>query len=164
MKLPFTALAGALLAVAVAAPATSQGIVVSAETSTLDLVSRDLDRQLLRTEWPRRQATGEGLAMVRFHRGADGRPTDVTLYRKSGRHDVDRLALRAVSGLGRNAALPVTGGAGQVFQANIILANSDSAHAALADDLVRLEQARLADPRERSVLAFGTGSRAVSAS
>ena len=162
MKLPLFALAAALLVTT--APATSQGIVVSAETAAVDLVSRDLDRKLLHAEGIRRQATGEGLAMVRFYRDADGRPTDVTLYRKSGRHDVDRIALRAVSRLGRAAPLPVGRGEGQIFQANIILANGHGAHAALAREMVRLEQARLADPRERSVFAFGSRPQAVAAS
>ncbi|WP_370031664.1 energy transducer TonB family protein [Qipengyuania mesophila] len=153
MKLPLFALAAALSLTAV--PATSQEIVVSADAAALDLVSRDLDRNLLRAEWPRASTTGEGLVMVRFHRGADGRPEEVTLYRASGRHDVDRLALRAVAALGRSAPLPAFGGAGQVYQANVILANSGQAHASLQGQLTRLEQARLADPRERSVLAFG---------
>ena len=162
MKLPLFALAGALLVTT--APATSQGIVVSAETAAVDRVSRDLDRNLLRAEGFRRQPTGEGLAMVRFYRGADGLPADVTLYRGSGRRDVDRIALRAVSRLGRAVPLPDAGGDGQIFQANIILANSHRAHAALASEMVRLEQARLADPRERSVFAFGSRPQAVAAS
>lgn len=153
MKLPLLALAAAFSLTTV--PANSQDIVVSAEAAALDLVSRDLDRNLLRAEWPRSRTTGEGLVMVRFYRGADGRPTEVKLYRASGRRDVDRLALRAVSALGRSASLPAIGGSGQVFQANVILANSIDAHAALEGRLARLEQARLADPRERSVLAFG---------
>lgn len=153
MKFPLYSLAGALLVTAV--PASSQGIVVSAEAATLELVARDLDRRLVSADWPRREAIGEGLAMVRFYRDADGRPTDVTLYRGSGRRDVDRLALRAVSRLGFRTPLPAVGGAGQIFQANIILAKSKASHAALARKMVKLEQARLADPRERSVLAFG---------
>ncbi|MFW2349825.1 energy transducer TonB family protein [Qipengyuania sp.] len=153
MKLPLFALGAALSLTAV--PASSQNIVVSADTAAIDLVSRDLDRTLLRAEWPRPRTTGEGLVMVRFQRGADGRPAQVTLYRASGRQDVDRLALRAVAALGRSAPLPAIGGAGQVFQANVILANSGRTHASLQGQLVRLEQARLADPRERSVLAFG---------
>lgn len=157
MKTPFIALVGAMLALAV--PATSQDILVSREGAAIEQVSRELDRNLLRAEWPRRQPTGEGFVSVRFLRDADGRATDVTLYRRSGSSSVDRLARRAVAGLGRAAPLPRLGGPRQVYQANIIVAHSEEAHADLAVRMARLEKARLADPRERAVFAFAAGPR-----
>lgn len=157
MKTPLIALAGAMLTLAV--PATSQEILVSAESVAIDQVSRELDRNLERAEWPRRQPTGEGFVSVRFLRDADGRPTEVSLYRRSGSSSVDRLARRAVAGLGRTTPLPRLGGREQVFQANIIVAQSERAFDELAMRMERLENARLADPRERAVLAFAAGPR-----
>ncbi len=157
MKTPLIALAGALLTMAV--PATSQDIVVSAEAAAIEQVSRDLDRNLLRAEWPRRQATGEGLAIVRFQRDADGRPVNVEMYRRSGSSGVDRLARRAVAGLGRSAPLPAIGGTGQIFQANIIVAYSEAEFTELSTRLAKLEKTRLADPRERAVFALTASTR-----
>jgi TonB family protein len=160
MKSPLIALAGALLVTGV--PAASQDIVVSAENAAVDSISRDLSRNLVRADWPRPQPTGEGITMVRFQRGADGRPTDVTIYRRSGQRSVDRRALEAVTRLGRGTPLPAIGTPNQIFQANIILANSHEAFADLSSQLVKLEQARLADPRERTVFAFGSAPRTAS--
>ena len=160
MKSPLIAFAGALLVTGV--PATSQDIVVSAENAAVETISRDLDRNLLRADWPRRELVGEGIAMVRFQRGADGRPADVKLYRKSGQRSVDRRALVAVARLGRSNPLPAIGAPDQIFQANIVLANSHQAFADLSSQLAKLEQARLTDPRERTVFAFNSAPRAAS--
>lgn len=100
--------------------------------------------------------------MVRFQRGADGRPADVKLYRKSGQRSVDRRALVAVARLGRSNPLPAIGAPDQIFQANIVLANSHQAFADLSSQLAKLEQARLADPRERTVFAFNSARRTAS--
>jgi len=160
MKTPLIFLAGAMLAISV--PATSQDIVVSADTAAAEAVSRDLDRKLATADSPRPQQLGEGVAIVRFERGADGLPANVEIYRRSGNFAVDRLARRAVSRLGRSAPLPETGIAGQIYQANIIVANSVKSHSELADELAKMEQIRLANPRERSVFAFAAGSRKAS--
>ncbi|MBO6527505.1 energy transducer TonB [Erythrobacter sp.] len=161
MKTPLIALAGALLMTAV--PATSQDIIVSAEeAAAVELISRELDRNLVHADWPRQQARGEGLAMVRFQRDAGGRAVDVEFYRRSGSSSVDRLARRAVKRLGRNAPLPALGGADQIFQANIIVANSEQAFSDFASKLAKLEKTRLSDPRERRVFAFTASPRKAS--
>lgn len=160
MKTPLIALAGAALCVAV--PATSQDIVVSAETAAIDAVSQDLDRALERAGSPRRHALGEGIAMVRFQRGVDGMPSNVKLYRSSGSARIDALATAAVSRLGHNAPLPAFAGPGQMFQANIVVANDEQEFADLTNRLAKLEKARLADPSERAVLALTAGTRKAS--
>ncbi|MBX7481927.1 energy transducer TonB family protein [Qipengyuania qiaonensis] len=157
MKTPYIFLAGTLLAFS--APAASQDIFVSAEAAAVEAVSRDLDRKLAAAYTPRTQPLGEGVAIVRFERGADGLPINVEIYRKSGNFGVDRLARHAVSRLGRNAPLPHTGIPGQSYQANIIVANSMKSHAELAAQLAKLEVKRLADPGERAVLAFTPAPR-----
>lgn len=160
MKTPLIALAGALLVTGV--PATSQDIVVSAEGAAVEEISRELDRNLLAADWPRGQTTGEGVAMVRFQRGADGRPVDVEMYRPSGNSSVDRLARQAVTRLGRSAPLPALGGRGQIYQANIIVAKSKHGFENLATKLAKIEKARLSDPRERAVFAFTASPRKAS--
>lgn len=160
MKTPLLALAGALLVTS--APATSQDIVVSAESAAVEQISRDLDRNLIAADRPLRQATGEGIAMVRFQRGADGRPVNVEMYHRSGSSSVDRLARRAVSGLGRSTPLPALGGRSQIFQANVIVANSEREFENLSDKLAKIEKTRLSDPRERAVFAFTASPRKAS--
>ncbi|MBO6768723.1 MAG: energy transducer TonB [Erythrobacter sp.] len=158
MKTPLIALAGVLLMTAV--PAISQDIIVSAEeAAAVERISRELDRNLVAADWSRNRSAGEGIAMVRFQRGADGRPVNVKIYRRSGSGSVDRLARRAVNRLGLSVPLPAIGGDGQLFQANIIVASSDAEFANLSTTLGKLEKARLADPRERAVFAFSASPR-----
>lgn len=160
MKTPIFVLAGALVASAV--PTHAQEIVVSAESVAIEAVSRDLDRSLLRASSLRRDAMGEGIAMVRFERGADGLPTNVEIYHGSGNMRVDRLARTAVSRLGRGSPLPAIGGPGQVYQANIIVAFDDEQFDTLSARLASLESKRLSDPDERAVFAFVAGTRKAS--
>lgn len=153
---------GVALAVS-AVPALSkmQEIVVSADSAEV-AVSRDLDRQLAAAA-RFDQAHGDGYAIVRFHRGEDGRPANVTFYRRSGVFSVDRLARNAVRRLGRDGGLPDTGAANQPFQANIVLATSERSYRKLAADLTSAEQRRLASsPKERAVVAVAGGSNTAS--
>jgi TonB family protein len=154
----------ALAFAATAAPAISknQPIVVSA-ASVEAKVSRDLDRQLENAARTARYDHGDGYAMVRFTRGADGRPENISFYRRSGVSGVDRLARTAVKRLGLNGGLPDTGVANQPFQANIVLATSQPAFERLAADLGRAERQRLASSAgERAVVAVSGGSRTAS--
>jgi hypothetical protein len=138
-----------------AAPALSKKseIVVAADSANV-AVSRDLDRQLNAAAF--RQDHGDGYAIVRFERGEDGRPANVTFYRRSGVLSVDRLARRAVSRLGARGGLPETGDANQPYQANIVLATSEPSYRKLAADLAKAERQRLASrPAETKVAVLG---------
>lgn len=166
-KLPTLALACALALAAAGNPALSQPapsqdeIVVSSDAAVAEL-SRDLDRQLS-ASWLDRNGNGEGYAIVRFERGADGRPDNVTFYRRSGSGSVDRMARTAVRRLGAERGLPVTKDPEQKFQANIVVANSRQAHKKLVHRLAQAEARRLASsPAERTVLALSAGARIAS--
>ena len=147
-----------------ATPALSKNepIVVSAESVGVS-VSRDLNRQL---EYAARFGLyhhGDGYVMLRFHRGDDGKPENITFYRRSGSSGVDRLARAAVRRLGSRGGLPETGIANQPFQANIVLATSQLSHDRLAAELERAELNRLASaPGERAVIAVAGSSQTAS--
>lgn len=152
---------------ALSIPATSalsknEPIVVSAE-SVGATVSRDLNRQLEHAARSGRYSHGDGYVMLRFNRGDDGRPENITFYRSSDASGVNRLARAAVRRLGSRGGLPDTGVANQPFQANIVLATSQLSHDRLAADLERAERYRLASsPGERAVIAVAGGSRTAS--
>ncbi|MBX7458543.1 energy transducer TonB [Qipengyuania sp. 1NDH17] len=141
-----------------AEPLSSQSIVVTPENARaqfVERVSQDLDHQLLRaSRWG--DDYGEGIAVVRFTRGADGEPENVRLYRKTGTYGLDRTAVRAVNRLDSIKTVPAGIADDQVYQANIIFANNDRSLVRLSDKLDAEEAARLAmGGNERRVLAFG---------
>ena len=147
-----------------AAPALSKNepIVVSA-AGVEEMVSRDLNRALEEAARFGRHPHGDGYAMVRFTRSADGKPENISFYRRSGGFGVDRLAKAAVKRLGSRGGLPDTGVANQPFQANIVLATSELSFEELAADLERVEKHRLASsPGERAVVAVTGSSRTAS--
>ena len=149
---------------AAAAPALSgpKEIVVSSDSAVVEM-SQDLDRQLDLTARQLRENHGDGYAIVRFARGENGRPANVSFYRRSGSPSVDRLARTAVRRLGGQGGLPDTGVAGQTYQANIVLANSEESARKLTADLARAEKQRLASSlAERTVLALSAGARIAS--
>lgn len=157
-------LALALAFGAAAAPAVSgpRDIVVSSDSAVAE-VSQDLNRQLDLTARQMRETHGDGYAILRFERGADGRPENVTFYRRSGSSSVDRLARTAVRRLGGRDGLPDTGVSNQAYQANIVLANSEESRRKLAFALMQAEKQRLASsPAERTVLALSAGARIAS--
>ena len=159
--LAFT-LALAIGATASPALAGPKDIVVSSDSAVAQ-VSHDLDRQLDFAARQMRDAHGDGYAIVRFERGADGRPANVTFYRRSGSSSVDRLARQAVRRLGARDGLPDTGVANQTYQANIVLANSEDSRRELATRLAWAEKQRLASSSaERTVLALSAGARIAS--
>ena len=151
------ALATACSALMLAEPVSSQSIVVTPEVSHqtfVEKVSEDLDRQLERAaRW--NEPYGNGIAIVRFTRDAQGEPDDVQIYRKSGKYGLDRIAVRAVKGLETLDRVPAGTMDDQVYQANIIFATTDRNHARLADQLGAEEAARLAQGNDRNVFAFG---------
>ena len=161
---PALALGLALAVGATASPALSgpREIVVSSDSAVAE-VSHDLGRQLDLAARQMRKTHGDGYAIVRFERGEDGRPANVTFYRRSGSASVDRLARSAVRRLGAKTGLPVTGVANQTYQANIVVANSERSHRALVAGLVRAEKQRLASsPAESTVLALSAGAHIAS--
>lgn len=161
---PALALGLALAFGATASPALSgpREIVVSSDSAVAE-VSHDLGRQLDLAARQMRKTHGDGYAIVRFERGEDGRPANVTFYRRSGSPSVDRLARTAVRRLGGGGGLPDTGVAKQAYQANIVLATSEESARELTADLVRAEKQRLASSAaERTVLALSAGARIAS--
>lgn len=161
---PALALGLALAFGASASPALSgpREIVVSSDSAIAE-VSQDLARQLDLTARQMRETHGDGYAIVRFERGEDGRPENVTFYRRSGSSSVDRLARTAVRRLGGGDGLPDTGVANQMYQANIVLANSEESARDLTVALLRAEKQRLASSAaERTVLALSAGARIAS--
>lgn len=159
------ALASAASVVMLAQPVLSQTIVVTPEVSHqefVERVSRDLDRQLLAASRYRNAPSGEAISIVRFTRDNDGRASNVKLYRASRKHGFDRIAMRAVSRLRSLDNLPDGVGPDQLYQANIIFADTAWEAYDLRQQLAAEEAARIASsPSEKKVFAFGnttTGS------
>lgn len=146
------AAAGTITATSTAA----QEIVVSprATEAFVHAVSADLDEQLERIRFgPRWEPSG--IAQVRFRAGEDGRAYAIATYRKSGDSRFDRAALRAVEGLSSLSPLPYDAAKGQLIQANIVMARSDTEFERLSKKLAREEAARIASSKaEKAVLAL----------
>ena len=156
-------IATALSATLLAQPVLSQNIVVTPGTSQeqfVEDVSRDLNRQLKRASWGRQDASGEGIAIVRFTRSSQGEADNVSIYRGSGRRNLDRVAMRAVSRLNSLGRVPAGVGSDQVYQANIVFADDFYTGEKLRAELAEMEAARMAstDPAERMVFAFGSAA------
>ena len=66
-------------------------------------VSKDLDRTLNRSSRPVR---GTGIVQVLFQCGPDGKPTNISYYRKDNDRDVNRFAVHAVSRIPTMHPLP----------------------------------------------------------
>lgn len=158
-KLFAISLATAVSAAVLAVPATSQIVVkpsVPVEQA-VKKVSRDLDRQLDRIADRANVHTGNGIAIVRFERDEEGDPTNARIYRASGDKRIDRVSVRAVSGLRSLDDFPNSLNEDQVFQANIIFADNRRSMEELTEELAALEEERLArGPEEREVIALGT--------
>ncbi|MBX7532769.1 hypothetical protein K3165_07530 [Qipengyuania sp. 1XM1-15A] len=158
-KLFAISLATAVSAAVLAVPATSQ-IVVKPSASVeqaVKKVSRDLDRQLNRIADRSNVHSGNAIAIVRFERDEEGDPTNARIYRASGDKRIDRVSVRAVSGLRSLDDFPMGLEEDQVFQANIIFADNRRSYEELSEELAEFEEARLAKgPEEREVIALGT--------
>ncbi len=157
-KLYTLTLATACAAAMLAQPVLSQSIVVSPEVSEqqfVESVSKDLNTKLRQaSRW--NEPVGEGITIVRFTRASDGEPDNVRLYRRSGKHNLDRTAMRAVRRLDSLDAVPRGVGRDQIYQANIIFANDGYGFAKLQEQLDAEETARMAaEGGTGKVLAFG---------
>lgn len=163
-KLFVLTLATAASAVFLAQPLLSQNIVVTPQISQqefVEKVSRDLNRQLKAASRVETVPNGEGISIVRFTRDSQGDAANVKIYRASGKGGFDRIAMRAVKRLRSLDTLPAGAGSGQVYQANIIFAETWWDAEDLKQQLAAEEATRLASsPSERQVFAFGSaGSR-----
>ncbi|QZD93935.1 energy transducer TonB [Qipengyuania gelatinilytica] len=158
-KLFAISLATAVSAAILAVPATSQIVVTPSVPveQAVKKVSRDFDRQINRIADRSNVHTGNGIAIVRFERDEEGDPANARIYRASGDKRIDRVSVRAVSGLRSLDTFPTALGEDQVFQANIIFADNRRSMEELTQELAALEEARLArGPEEREVIALGT--------
>ena len=146
-KLLSLSLASLLAGAAFTSPLASQEIrVVPTADGTqhfISDVSHDLDRELGIIDLDNWRFRG-GFAQVRFQVDPEGRAENVTLYRRSGDPQVDRIAMKAVERLDSIGELPVGYPDDQVIQANVILARSESQMASLNKQLKRVEANRIA--------------------
>lgn len=161
-KILALALATSVSAALLAEPVFSQNIIVTPEVTHqefVEKVTRDLDRQLERTDVFGFRPSGEGISIVRFSRATDGGVSNVKLYRESGKRAFDRISMKAVSRLRSLDTLPAGVGPDQVYQANIIFAEDAWGIEELEQQLTSEEAARRASaPSERKVFAFGSAA------
>ena len=115
-------------------------------------VSKDLDRTLNRSSLPVR---GTGIVQVLFQCGPDGKPTNISYYRKDNDRDVNRFAVHAVSRIPTMHPLPGGISEGQQYMANIIIARDRFEHEDLSKELNRSEQLRIAAAKgSNKIFAF----------
>ena len=82
-------------------------------------IERSLEsRSLYRSSY----SVPDGAVAIRFMCGADGKPANVTVYRRSGERELDRIAAKAVARIETLHPMPAQIGAGQMVQANIFFA------------------------------------------
>ncbi len=161
-KLVSVAFAASLALPFSAIQAQNADIVVSSSRSIerfVEDISHDLGRNL---EWPnpnRSDLQGTGVAQVLFQCGPDGKPANITLYRKSGSTKVNWLAKRAVSRINVLHPLPNGVSEDQLYLANIIIADSPVQYAQLSQKLNKREAQRLASGKDRGkIFAFTLGN------
>lgn len=115
-------------------------------------VSKDLDRGLNRSSLT---AAGTGIVQVLFECGPDGKPTNISYYRKDNDQDVNRLAVRAVSKIRTMHPLPRGLSEDQQYMANIIIARDRFEYEGFSKELKRSEQLRIAAAKgSNKVFAF----------
>jgi hypothetical protein len=107
-------------------------------------VNKDLDRALNRSRPVTRAIMGTGIVQVLFECGPDGKPTNISYYRKDQDGDVNRLAVRAVSKIRTMHPLPHGVSENQQYMANIIIASNYLEYEDLSKELNRSEQSRIA--------------------
>ncbi len=137
----------------------TEPIVVTSSTQDVrewtDAVSRELDRQLMRTERPSATRDGSGIVQVLFECDETGKPVNLAVYNRTGNPRIERQAMRAISRIDVAGPMPSAIRANQQFLANIIYANSARQSEKLTDRLATMEQARLASKGlERTFLAI----------
>lgn len=159
-RFPALLLAVASSGVLFTTPVLSQEIVVSSRTALVNeaaRVSRQLDMRLANEAFP---SHSEGFAIVRFTAGADGRAQGVRLHHGSGKHALDKSAVRAVSKLkhleGLRAGIPE----GTTIQANVVVAPNLAARDRIARKLKAYEAERMARaPGEKVIALTALGAR-----
>lgn len=123
-----------------------------------DNVGRKLDNELAFQE--RIAGPGEmhtGIIQLRFRRGDDGKPQDISVYRSAASNAVKSSARHAVSRMRDLPPLPSTYAETNEVLVNIVLANSDSHLRELSRKLARWETERMAlSAKERRVLAYNS--------
>lgn len=118
-------------------------------------VSTNLDRLLNRSSLTDMPVMGTGFAQVLFQSGPDGKPINISFYRKDDDVGVNRLAARAVSKIGSMYPLPSGISEDQQYLVNIIVARDYLEYLNLSEDLDRSERARLAASTDsHKILAF----------
>ncbi len=118
-------------------------------------VSQNLDRVLNHSSLTIMPVRGTGVAQVLFRCGPDGKPINISFYRKDDDLDVNRLAVRAVSKIRTMHPLPSGISEDQQYMANIIVARNYSEYMDLSEDLDRSERARIAASTDsHRILAF----------
>lgn len=122
-------------------------------------VSQDLDRELMKIRPAPREILPNGLVQIRFE-VADGHPVNVRVHRQSGYRWLDRQAVRSVERLNNMSDIPYTADNTRTVQANIITARDEDAFRDLHDELIAVEEARMASSGpDRTVIALNPGSR-----
>jgi hypothetical protein len=156
-KILFVAIATSLALFPAGIQAQHDEIVVSSGRSVdnfVEDVSHDLDRQINRRSLRSYQMQETGVAQVLFECGPDGKPTNITMYNKSG-PGIGRLARRAVSGIRSLHPLPKGVTNDQLYLANIIIANDPRQFDKLSNELNQREEQRIAAAKgDRKIFAF----------
>ena len=115
-------------------------------------VTKDLDRTLNRSSLPVR---GTGIVQVLFQCGPDGKPTNISYYRKDNDRDVNRFAVHAVSRIPTMHPLPGGISEGQQYMANIIIARDRFELDNLSKELNHSEKSRIAAAKgSNKIFAF----------
>jgi hypothetical protein len=118
-------------------------------------VNRDLDRGLNRSTPRDQPVLGTGIVQVLFECGPDGKPTNISYYRRDNDGDVNRLAVRAVSRIRTMHPLPSGISENQQYMANIIIAGDYYEYEDLSKELNRSEQSRIAASKgSNKIFAF----------
>lgn len=118
-------------------------------------VSQNLDRVLNHSSLKNMPVRGTGVAQVLFQSGPDGKPINISFYRKDNDQDVNRLAARAVSKIRTMYPLPSGISEDQQYMANIIVARDYLEYLDFSEDLDRSERARIAASTDsHKILAF----------
>ena len=118
-------------------------------------VSKDLDRTLNRSRPRAQPVIGTGIVQVLFECGPDGKPTNISYYRKDNERDVNRFAVHAVSKIRTMHPLPSGISEGQRYMANIIIARDWVEYKDLSKELNRSEQLRIAAAKgSNKIFAF----------
>lgn len=118
-------------------------------------ISQELSQHLNRSQGASMRDEASGIVQVRFDCDLDGRPTNISLYNRTGHRSLVNRAIRALGKLDTMHPLPQGVRPGQPFLANMVFATSEQQSEQLHDRLAFLEAKRLASARaERTYLAI----------